>query len=172
MPPDHLYAKPAKADPTPAAHSHSDAYVTGFSDGLEQAARDISITHSHRTALRRIIAGEPVGDLAHVLGSLYLHELVDDDMVHRQPFVTPLGLELLAAHDRLAATVRRERPRLVSRPLPAGWGRENDGLRHADLGFCIDHEGAEVLERRYRARAEAYAWLLHERAVRAQDGGS
>lgn len=147
----------------------------GFSDGLDQAARDISITHSHRTALRRIIAGEPVGDLAHVLGSLYLHELVDDDMVHRQPFVTPLGVELLAAHDRLAATVRRERPRLVSRPLPAGWVKAHDGLRHVTYGAAFDYEELDDLEdeaRHLAAKAEAYRWLIHERAVRAQDGGS
>ena len=154
------------------AHSHTDAYITGFSDGLTQAERDISITHAHRTALRRIIAGEPIGDLAHLLGALYLHELVDDDMVNRLPFVTPLGVELLAAHDRLAATVRRERPRLTSRPLPGGWVMVDGELRHPDYGFARPHDDMADDVRLYRAVADAFDWLLHERAVRAQDGAS
>ena len=189
MPPDHLMAKRPQPYPAMGEHAldcgcsgcapkpdHSDAYVCGFSDGLDQAARDISITHAHRTALRRILAGDPIGDCGHLLGALYLHELVDDDMVHHLPFVTPLGRELLAAHDRLAETVRRERPRLTSRPAPARWALV-DGMYMRDSGGTVEHVDLDADELN---EARAYAcdlvalvdWIVHQRAVSAQDGAS
>lgn len=144
----------------------------------------LTITTAHRTLLRRIIAGEPVGDLGHVLGSLYLHDLVDDDMANRLPFVTPLGLELLAQHDRLAATVKTERPRLESRPMPAPWivdgypgylhplgGRVSGSVVwKATLIPCGD--GRAELRAMASAVISLLDWLDHEDAVRAQGGAS
>lgn len=132
----------------------------------------LTVTTAIRTALRRIQAGEPIGDLAHVLGSLYLHELVDDDQVNRLPFVTPLGLELLAA----APTVRLERPRLESRPIPDGVRRIGNHLyaRGSGHGLPADASEALIAEAAAEGRAllELVDWLRWERAVRAQDGAS
>lgn len=190
---EHLRAAPPRAPAEASKPDQPDWYLMGYDEGRAQAARDISITHAHRTALRRIIAGEPIGDLAHVLGSLYLHELVDDDMVNRQPFVTPLGIELLAAHDRLAATVRRERPRLTSRPLPPRWSAhlfevgpvwkhetEAEGvLVSADHGdgdwltvALADYGTLGELLLKARDVVALLEHIQHERAVRAQDGAS
>lgn len=144
----------------------------------------LTVTATIRTALRRIRDGEPVGDLAHLLGALYLHELVDDDQVNRLPFVTPLGLELLAQHDRLAATVKTERPRLESRPMPAPWivdgypgylhplgGRVSGSVVwKATLIPCGD--GRAELRAMASAVISLLDWLDHEDAVRAQGGAS
>ena len=141
----------------------------------------LTVTTAIRTALRRILAGEPVGDLAHVLGSLYLHDLVEDDMVNRLPFVTPLGLELLAAHDKLAPTVKVERPRLESRPLPARWSKVAEGmyLHESDAAhIAVDATGVQDIGlgeplgnalRTARDRVALLEWLAHQDAVRAQD---
>lgn len=132
----------------------------------------LTVTTAIRTALRRIRDGEPIGDLAHVLGALYLHELVDDDQVNRLPFVTPLGLELLAA----APTVRLERPRLESRPLPDGVRRVGNYLYARGSGHGLPVDACEALiaeaDAEGRALCELASWLRWERAVRAQGGAS
>ena len=138
----------------------------------------LTVTATIRTALRRIRDGEPIGDLAHVLGALYLHELVDDDQVNRLPFVTPLGLELLAA----APTVRLERPRLESRPMPAPWivdgypgylhplgGRVSGSVVwKATLIPCGD--GRAELRAMANEVISLLDWLDHEDAVTAKGG--
>lgn len=136
----------------------------------------LTVTTAIRTALRRIRDGEPIGDLAHVLGALYLHELVDDDQVNRLPFVTPLGVELLAAHDKLAATVKVERPRLESRPLPDGVRRIGNHLYARGSGHGLPVDACEALiaeaDAEGRALCELASWLRWERAVQAQGGAS
>lgn len=132
----------------------------------------LTVTATIRTALRRIRDGEPIGDLAHVLGALYLHELVDDDQVNRLPFVTPLGLDLLAA----APTVRLERPRLESRPLPDGVRRIGNHLYARGSGHGLPVDACEALiaeaDAEGRALCELASWLRWERAVQAQGGAS
>lgn len=57
---------------------------------------DLTITHAHRTLMRRLARGEKAGDLASLLADLYLSELVDDA---NGPCLTEVGHALLRAHD-------------------------------------------------------------------------
>lgn len=94
---------------------------------------DLTIKHAHRTALRRIERGEPVGDLGELLGALYLHGLVDDLLGEgHAPEIrlTALGRKVLEAHDAQAAT--RELPRPTP-TLPDGWREEGNALAHRDV---------------------------------------
>jgi hypothetical protein len=100
---------------------------------------DLTITLAHRTALRRIRRGEPVGDLQHVLGSLYLAELIEDDRVNREPFVTELGHRLLDA----APTVKQERPHIARPAQPDGWTDHGSGV----WGWASETVTVSVTER-------------------------
>lgn len=80
---------------------------------------------------------------------------------------------------RLPVLAMRER--LVSKPLPSGWevrsaggleylahgehGRAGDAITSMESPVRLD---AEI--RYHRAQTDAYEWLKHEAAVRAQDG--
>lgn len=70
-------------------------------------AFDLTITHAHRTVMRRLDRGESAGDLSELLGALYLAELVDDDA--KGPVLTEAGRAVLAAHDLWAAQRVAER---------------------------------------------------------------
>lgn len=165
---------------------------------------DITITATHREVMRRLDRGESLTlELAESLGALYLHELVDDVAVEGHPFrmpaLTSLGRRVLDVGGVL--TARQERPRLVSRPMPAEWrdmglvpSRDGGGLvsqfghsrsgiglyaLHVDMAaeafevfsggewLSLDNALADA-----RAMLSVLEWLTHERAVRAQDGGS
>jgi hypothetical protein len=138
---------------------------------------DLTITHAHRTALRRIRDGEPVGDLGGALGALYLHDLIRDSEVTGRPVLTPDGLGLLAAHDRLGQTRRVERPRLEPRRLPQGWridiapGRYVHQVHgpYLDLDTLNDPDELARYIRLTSDTLELLRWVEHSRAVEAQD---
>lgn len=140
---------------------------------------DLTITSAHRETLRRIGSGERLTlGLADRLGDLYLHELVDD--VEGLPALTALGRRVLDEGARM--TVRTERPRLVSQPLPSGWRRWecsperciaiDYGAHVIVLAHDDDAETVRVVERLGRELVAGVDWLRHEQAVRAQDGAS
>ena len=83
---------------------------------------DVTITHAHRTALRRVRDVGALSDLFHLRDDL--QGLIE--WVRGRWHLTDKGRCLLAAHDRLADTRRVERPRLEPRPMPAGWRIEAD----------------------------------------------
>lgn len=117
--------------------------LEGVDEAYLAVSGDLSITHAHRTALRRIDRGEPVGDLGECLGTLYLHELVDDlatDGRAPEVRITDAGLRLLAAHDALGETRRTERPRLTSKPMPPRWRL----VSAAHGGNTLTHEHTDV----------------------------
>lgn len=85
--------------------------------------------------------------------------------------ITDEGRRLLQAHDAMAETRRVERPRLESRPLPEGWRRDGDTMRHGLYPFAIRVEVADDIERHLAEQRSLLAlleWLAHDRAVRAQ----
>lgn len=102
----------------------------GFHPRGEEAvsASDVTITTAHRTALRRIDRGEPVGDLGGALGALYLFDLIRDE--GDRIVLSPDGRKVLDAHDALEKTRPTARPTLE---LPAGWREEAGSLMHRDV---------------------------------------
>lgn len=129
---------------------------------------DLTIGHAHRTALRRLDRGEPVGDLGETLGALYLHDLIRDGADGR-PELSPDGRKVLEAHD---AAVDKTRP--TARPtleLPAGWREEGGSLVHRDveepLAVALLRCDSDVSLTRQVREAEAVLELLrYERARR------
>lgn len=131
-------------------------------------AGDLTLTHAHRTALRRIERGEPVGDLGETLGVLYLHDLIRDGADGR-PELSPDGRKVLDAHD---AALEKTRP--TARPtleLPAGWREEAGSLMHRDVdepvAVALLRCDSDVSLTRQVREAEAVLELLrYERARR------
>lgn len=130
---------------------------------------DLSITHAHRTALRRVGNGEPVGDLGGALGALYLHDLIRDDPETGRPMLSDDGRKVLDAHD---AALEKTRP--TARPtleLPAGWREEAGSLMHRDVdepvAVALLRCDSDVSLTRQVREAEAVLELLrYERARR------
>lgn len=128
---------------------------------------DLTIGHAHRTALRRIDRGEPVGDLGECLGVLYLHDLVRDE--GDRIVLSPDGRKVLDAHD---AALEKTRP--TARPtleLPAGWREEAGSLMHRDVdepvAVALLRCDSDVSLTRQVREAEAVLELLrYERARR------
>jgi len=146
---------------------------------------DITITATHREVMRRLDRGESLTtELAESLGALYLHELVDDVAVEGHPFrmpgLTPLGRRVLDVGGVL--TTRQERPRLVSMPIPKGWRPWDCAPKRCISIGLIDRvivlsrdecdEELAATESLGRALIAGVEWVRHEKAVRAQDGGS
>lgn len=131
-------------------------------------AADLTLRHAHRTALRRIARGEPVGDLGELLGALYLHDLIRDGADGR-PALSPDGRKVLEAHD---AAVEKTRP--TARPtleLPSGWREEGGALVHRDVeepvAVALLRCDSDVSLTRQVREAEALLELLrYERARR------
>lgn len=129
---------------------------------------DATIRHAHRTALRRIERGEPIGDLGETLGVLYLHGLIRDGADGR-PELSPDGRKVLEAHD---AAVDKTRP--TARPtleLPTGWREEGGSLVHRDveepLAVALLRCDSDMSLTRQVREAEAVLELLrYERARR------
>ena len=145
----------------------------------------LTITAEHRTCLRRVQLGEPVGELGRLLDALYLHDLVRDEGA--RIVITDDGAGLLAAHDRLAETRRIERPRMASRPVPPRWERDPDDedgnpgrsfVREPyivtptpDGRILIHHVAVEDLAVELAAARDVVAlleWMRHEQAVAEQ----
>jgi hypothetical protein len=139
---------------------------------------DITITATHREVMRRLDQGESLTE-EHVdtLGALYLHELVEDAPT---PALTPLGRRVLDVGGVL--TTRQERPRLVSMPIPKGWRPWDCAPKRCISIGLIDRvivlsrdecdEELAATESLGRALIAGVEWVRHEKAVRAQDGGS
>lgn len=85
------------------------------------------------------------------------------------------------AFDRLEAlpdTRKVERPKLESKPMPAAWmPSAKGGFIHRGTGFDASElprlSDAEICDLRtlLRDALELVDWAIHERAVRAQEGG-
>lgn len=153
----------------------------------------LTIGHVHRTAMRRIDRGEPVGDLGELLGVLYFHDLVRDDEAGR-PTLSDDGRKVLAAHDALADTRRLERPRLEPRPAPDRWTVAPDDVdnnagvqryEHTEVRCMVRFIGDQVApvwigsscsywmsdDTARRVMTDVLAlidWSAHQRAVAAQ----
>lgn len=133
------------------------------------SAADLTLRHSHRTALRRIARGEPVGDLGEALGALYLHDLIRDDADGR-PVLSEDGRKVLEAHDALVDTRRLPRP---TPTLPAGWREDGNDLFHRDverpvnalLLRCDDDHALVRTIRQLEAMVEIMRWEQGRRVL-------
>lgn len=104
---------------------------------------DLTITHAHRVALRRVQADGDVGDLRHLVHPLVCAGLVEVRNRVTGPGWTPDndgaavlvlsddGRKVLEAHDA-ALDKTRPMPRPVPE-LPDGWRQEGDALHHRDV---------------------------------------
>ena len=134
---------------------------------------DLTITSEHRTALRRVRDVGALGDLHHLRDDLRRRI----KWVRGQWELTDEGRALLAAHDRLAETRRVERPRLETRPLPAGWRIDiaSGVYVHERYGPLLRLDaGPDIVEERIRIASDAielYRWVQHSRALEAQEAG-
>lgn len=141
---------------------------------------DLTITHAHRTALRRLDRGETVGDLRHLVSPLIeagLVEVRNRVVVGWTPdrdgaailVLSPDGRKVLDAHD---AALEKTRP--TARPtleLPAGWREEAGSLMHRDVdepvAVALLRCDSDVSLTRQVREAEALLELLrYERARR------
>ncbi len=159
----------------------------------ESEERGFTITEAHRACLRAIERGGVNVGYRH-----YLYQVIGAGLaewlavgsgatyVGLGVALTNAGRALLAAHDALDVTRRIERPRLESKPLPAGWQ-----AHQFEFGATYEHKGTPrvtsdgsacvaVMLGNYGPLDEVVAdvrdtlalleYLQHERAVAAQDG--
>lgn len=141
---------------------------------------DLTLTHAHRVALRRVDTTGDVGDLRHLVSPLIeagLVEVRNRVVVGWTPdrdgaailVLSPDGRKVLEAHD---AAVEKTRP--TARPtleLPAGWREEAGSLMHRDVdepvAVALLRCDSDVSLTRQVREAEAVLELLrYERARR------
>lgn len=143
---------------------------------MNEATHDLTITHAHRTALRRVETEGVLGDLFDLRTDLLRAGLIQWGFGGFR--ITDEGRALLAAHDRLADTRRVERPRLEPKPLPAGWRLDlasgyvhTSGLRR----MWSEDQAPGELEAALAKTRDTLAlleWIAHSRAVEAQEASS
>lgn len=137
---------------------------------------DITITHAHRTALRRAMCGQRLDDLEHLgptLVSAGLLWLISADRLSGYG-ITDDGRAVLRAHEAVALPATRRIDE--HRPLPSGWRVDVvRGYVHDRLRLVRPWGQDAELERAIaetRATLDLLEWIAHSRAVEAQDGES
>lgn len=133
--------------------------------------RDFTVTHAHRTALRRVRDEGVLRDLLHLADTLIDAGLIMPHITNATAaawFITADGRALLAAHDAIVETRRTARP---THDLPAGWTQDGDTLRHRDVErpvvvalLAVDTD--EALTRAIRQTAAMLALLGWEQGRR------
>lgn len=175
---------------TGLTHANNDDCVIGDVKAINEALAKVEalsprLTRKQIECMKRLRRGESVRELADELGALYLSGLVDDDRTTGRPCLTRKAtLALLGVsptEDTQPATMPEtreiERPKLKSRPMLSEWARFGGSLIHISTETTIedpsilDSEGLDELESYARAVVDLVAWIRHERAVRAQEGG-